>query len=396
MPKNFADIMIRQYDETVSWRPLRNYLYGFTKNFGTHFQIDGGKMSTSDVALVHSAPGGKITAGSSEDISWPISGIITVKKDGASAKVDDGVTYTNTGTWPGNDYTIENLSMKDYPANAKWNVDVNGIGVDVNGIGYIAKSYAEPSLITLNAVYVDFIFLTLVNRGTDLSRYRKNFHYDEELMLWWADETCAAASTNPLQYDSYFVWEVGRDYWRNNPDMKMNLMYTVGDGSHLGFCYPLDSFGRSLTADCFALEETHTTTKWDSLTLERPPHTAVDKPYLTLMTEKAGSLSFTLFAEDDWELTTSTAELRPNIDGLYFRQGLTTGAEEFTQNVDWLHFTSTSGEATGSLGKQIVFDVDENPNAGARSATITITSGRDTVNINVVQEASRTDWPIMR
>ena len=59
----------------------------------------------------------------------------------------------------------------------------------------------------------------------------KVVYYDEKLDIQWVRLPASAASTNPLQYDSYFIWEVGRDYWKNNPDMKMRLEYTVVDGT---------------------------------------------------------------------------------------------------------------------------------------------------------------------
>lgn len=52
----------------------------------------------------------------------------------------------------------------------------------------------------------------------------------------------------------------------------------------------------------------------------------------------------------------------------------------------WVHFTDTSGSsATGGDGKLLLFDVDANTTGNPRSATITISSGRDNVEIQIAQ-----------
>ena len=103
---------------------------------------------------------------------------------------------------------------------------------------------------------------------------------------------------------------------------------------------------------------TYTTTKMDSLKLEQPPHTVVSRTNFEFTSEGAASQAFTILAEDNWTIT----------DIPY-----------------WLHFTSTSGNATGSTESQVFFDVDENTNHEAREAVVTLKSGRDTINLTVRQ-----------
>ena len=310
-PKNFSDEMI----EYNGYR--RNYIYGFTRSVGTEFHIDGGEMSINDAALIHNAPAvEKITESYSENISWPINGKFGVNKNGASVGISGDAMYSKSKTWAVSEYNILNSSTEDYPASAKWHVDVE-----------------RP-----------------VSKGERGSK---------EYRTWYISEA-VNASINPLQYDTYFMWEVGRDYWKNNPDMKMNLKFTVVDGSYLGACRKttgsisgIATYKRHKRKDL-----TYTTTKMDSLKLEQPPHTVADKTNFEFPASGASAHSFTILAEDNWTITDVPS---------------------------WLHFTSTSGNATGSTESQVLFDVDENPNTETRQAIVTLKSGRDTINLTVRQ-----------
>ena len=340
-PKNFAN---KEFTSTEV--RYCNYLYGFTDFVATDFYINDGDISPSDVKLREHVPDIKEITGTyrrpalawvldlyepdeSDTISqdlWDYELFIEwlkrfadnnkfgVKKDGTSAKVNGLARYLlPKEQWTVNEYTIEDRSKMYWPESAAWHIDVN-----------------KPS----DGEYSDgvFVYYKLVN--------------------------AAAASTNPLQYDSYFMWEVGRDYWKNHPEMNMNLIFGVGDGICVGQHQTVWwKYGR--------LDGRYITYKEASMTLEQPPHTAVDKTRFYFTEEGAASQSFTLLAEDSWELTAE------NILG----QKIT----------DWLHFHTTSGDATGDKDKQIVFDVDENPNAGARQAVVKIKSGRDTVEVNIMQ-----------
>ena len=302
VPMNFVDTKI-EYNGYY-----RNYLYGFTRNFGAEFHIDGGNMSTNDVALIHNAPANaNITKTYSEGMSWSVNGKLGVNKDGASAEVGGGVTYSNSKTWTVSEYNIVNSSMRDYSASAKWYADVNGPG----GGG----------------------------------------HHIEKAAHTWEGVNATTASKNQLQYDSYFMWEVGRDYWKNHPNMKMNLTFTVGDGICLGKC-------RQWFKEYSRFDSTYTTTKRDSLKLDQPPHTTVSKRTFAFTSKAANSQAFTLLAEDNWTIKDIPS---------------------------WLHFTSTSGNATGSSEKQILFDVDENTGTSPRKAVVTITSDRDTIKLEIGQ-----------
>ena len=133
--------------------------------------------------------------------------------------------------------------------------------------------------------------------------------------------------------------------------MKMNLTFRVEDGLCLGrgrwFVWVLECHNKSYLAG-----------KRDSLRLEQPPHTVVSQRTFAFTSKAANSQAFTILAEDSWTINDIPS---------------------------WLHFTSTSGNATGSTEKQILFDVDENTSTSPREAVITITSGRDTITLEVAQ-----------
>lgn len=304
VPKNFGDTVI-----TFDGFNFVNYLYGYTKKFGSEFHIDGGGMNTNDVGLIRNMPANvnnKTTH--TEGMSWSINGHVGVNKEGVSAELGGGVSYESSKTWEVSEYTIVNSSMKDYPASAKWYIDVN-----------------EP---------------------TDGGEY-----YKTSGGWYWYGADATAASKNQLQYDSSFIWEVGRDYWKNNPNMKMNLTFTVDDG----ICIAKNS---AFTAQYFRAANVYTTMKSTSLKFEQPPHATVSQRTFAFTSKASNSQAFTLLAEDNWTIKDIPS---------------------------WLHFTSTSGNATGSSERQILFDVDENTNTSPREAIITITSGRDSIKLEIAQ-----------
>ncbi len=302
VPMNFCDKVI-EYNGYY-----RNYLYGFTRSVGTDHYIDGGNMSTGDVALIKNVPFNRNnTTNFTEGMSWSINGKLGVNKDGVSSEVGGGVTYSKSKSWSISEYNLLNDSMKTYPASAKWYADVNTPG----GGG----------------------------------------HHVEKAGHTWDGVNATAASKNQLQYDSYFMWEVGKNYWQNHSDINMSLAFTVEDGICLGWC-------RQWFKKYDRFDSSYTTTKTASLRLKQPAHTAVSKGQFAFTASGAASQSFELLAEDNWTI-----------------QGIPS----------WLSFTETSGGATGGSGKLVLFDIKANTTGSPRSATLTVESGRDKVNIQIAQ-----------
>ena len=300
-PKNFADTFI-----TVQGY-VRQYLYGYTNQFGTEFHIDDGNMS--DVELIYNAPEVRlITDTYNQKTSWQINGNqFGVKKNGASAKVDGGVSYPIANTWHVNKGSIENICMQDSSASAKWCLKMDAP----------TESY-------------------YITKTTPTDGYRKI--------------KIPVDSTRPLEYNNRFLWKIGRDYWKNNPDMKMNLTFTVKDGCSL-----------SGSIDGWHVEvfkphdSTCTTTTQASLKLEQPPHIIVDKTDFEFTSYEAASQPFTILASG-------------------FQMSI---------NAEWVDITTNNYRGGAEL--PMLVKVSENPTNSPRETTITLRSGCDTVNLTVWQ-----------
>ena len=307
VPKNFVDT----YVEPWGGKSYKfNYLYGYTRQIGLDSWIDNGTMSVNDVALVKNAPTNiNRETNNTEGMSWNVGGSVGTSNGKALATVNAGVSYTSSKSWKTTEYSIINNSMSTYPASARWYADVE---TPREGSGHFVG----------------------------LAPYRK---------YWGVNAT--PASTQQLQYDSEWVWEVGSDYWRNHSNIYLKLKYWSRDGCTTG------------ESDCgFSTYSKYDTwygwTFSRSFVLTQPPHTAVDKSTFTFTANGASSQTFTLLAEDSWSMS---------------------GVPE------WVKFTETSGSATGSVEKLLLFDVQANSTSSPRSATINIKSGRDTIQLQIAQ-----------
>ena len=303
VPRNFNDTYIEWNDYK------RNVLYGFTRSAATEHHIDGGEMSTGDVALVKHTPVNVNPSKSySEGMEWEINGKVGVNKDGVAAEIGGGVKFSKSVSWSVSEYDLINDSMKEHPASAKWYVSVQG-----------------PDDGDTHYVGAPFIYYKGVN--------------------------AKGASTRQIQYDTYFMWEVGKNYWNSHPNIRMYVKFNVEDGFCMGWCNQgFKEYNR--------YDEQDSWSDTQSITLQQPAHTAISQRTFAFTSRAATAQQFTLLAEDSW-----------NISGV----------------PSWLHFTETSGNATGSTDKLLLFDVDENTSSSPRTAKLTLKSGRDTITLEVAQ-----------
>ena len=244
----------------------------------------------------------------SKGMEWEVNGKVGVNKDGVAAEVGGGVKFSKSVSWSVSEYKLVNDSMKDHPASAKWYVDVQSPG---NG----------------------------------------DTHYVAAPFIYYQGVNATAASRNQIQYSTYFMWEVGKNYWKNHANMRMYVNFKVEDGFCMGWCQQgFKEYNR--------YDETDSRSGTQSVTLEQPTHTAVSSGSFAFTAGGASAQSFTLLAEDSWRMT-----------------GIPS----------WVTFTETSGSATGGTDKLILFDVAANTTGSPRSATVTIESGRDKVNVQIAQ-----------
>lgn len=309
-PKNYQDVMVKDFT-CRGHDYTRNVVYGYTKGADTEFNIDGGGMGTSDVALIRHEPANINPSTSySEGMQWEINGKVGVNKDGPSAEIGGGVSFNKSKSWSVSEYTLINESMKEHPASAKWWADLQ------NPNDTSSNNYVRP-------------------------------------FVYWDGVSAKSASRNQLQYDTYFMWEVGKNYWKNHPNMTLRVKFNVLDGLCAGWCR--NAYGKFGRWDTY-----YSWCRRKSLKLDQPAHTGVSKSQFAITATNPDRQTFTLYTEDSWTMK--------NIPS-------------------WVHFppTDTSGSETGGDGKLLLFDVDANTTGSPRSATITISSGRDNVDIQIAQ-----------
>ena len=295
VPKNFKDTYVYPFGED---RYKFNYLYGYTWKIVAEQWIDDGSMSVDDVALIRNAPANVNKSTShTEGMSWNISGKVGVNKDGVSAELGGGVQYSKSKTWTTTEYSIVNDSMKKYPASAAW--------------------YAEVSLPSNG----DSHFV-------GLAPYRR-----------YRGINAVSASTRQLQFDSEWIWEVGKDYWKNHKNLTMNIKFTAYDGASVGESeYAFWKYSRYDT--WFSRWETA------SFKLNPPAHMTINQSRFNFGSGD-GHATFYVLSESDW-----TAE----------------------SDADWciVADSTKSGTATGTNEQPVMLDVIANTTGASRIAHITL------------------------
>lgn len=317
VPKEFSDRFI-EFENSKGHYYKRNVLYGFTKDASTEYYIDGNKIKlprgTSDVSLIRQAPRSvNSETGYTEGMEWGINGSVGASKDGPSAEVGGSVSFSKSKSWTVSEYTLTNACLTTgHPSAAKWYVDVQ-----------------SPN-------------------GGSTNNYVKPFVY-------WDGVNAVNASRNQLSYDTYFMWEVGKDYWKNNSKIWLNVVYSVTDGYCGGWCTNFYSH----------LDRSDAGYSWSKekyIVLDQPSHTGVSRANIALTAHNTDQESFIVYAEDSWTIKDVPS---------------------------WLHLSETSGSATGGTGRLVIFDVDANTTGSPRTATLKISSGRDNVEVQIAQ--SRTN-----
>ena len=279
---------------------------------------------------------------------------------GVEQHIDDGNMGINDVALIRN--TPSNLNQsKTYSDSTTW--EVNGkVGVSKDG----ASAEVGGGFSHTNSLTWDVTEYKIINNcGSDKRASAKWYadvntpddgdkHYIGAPFRYYRGVNATAASRNQLQYDAAWMWEVGSSYWRNHPKMSMKVYVWSNDGftagwSHKGLKY------RDRT------DQSWEKSKSFSLTLNQPAHTATSQRTFGFTSRAAKGQTFTLLAEDSWTISDIPA---------------------------WITFTETSGPATGNTDKLILFDISENTTSGPRHATMTITSGRDKLTIEVAQSAT--------
>ncbi len=130
IPQNFQDRTITWYwsdgnSDTV------NYLTNYTGSFGFEAYITdsngNSNLSVNEVALEQYVPRNvnKSTT-HNEGMNWNVGGEVGVNKDGPSAKINGGVSFSSSKSWVTTEYDIQDRTTNDKSASAEWNSDVTG------------------------------------------------------------------------------------------------------------------------------------------------------------------------------------------------------------------------------------------------------------------------------
>ncbi|MBR0149737.1 MAG: leukocidin family pore-forming toxin [Synergistaceae bacterium] len=289
------DTWFDSYVDDGTWK--HNFLWGYTKEFGVEQTIDGGGMGTSDVALYDSTPENlneKKTYSDSK--TWNISGTLGVSKDGISAEVGGGFSHTKDLSWEVTEYKIVNDSEnRDHLAGAKWYADVN-------------------------------------------SPETGSKHYVGAPFRYYRDVKATPASTKQLKYESEWIWEVGKNYWKSHPTIKMNVSMWNENGLTKGWTRA-GQYYKDRTDQYFRHSKSF------SLILDQPSHITVDQTNIIAKRE-GEDVVIGFLCDYSWKVES---------------------------DADWCVVNNKSGDDTGRNGKTVTFTVDYNlAFQSTREATITV------------------------
>ena len=223
-------------------------------------------MGTSDVALYDSTPENlNETKTYSDSKTWNVSSKLGVSKDGISAEVGGGFSHTKDLSWEVTEYKIVNDSEnRDHLAGAKWYANVN-----------------------------------LPETGSK--------HYVGAPFRYYRGVNATPASTKQLKYESEWIWEVGKNYWKSHPTIKMNVNMWHKNGLTIGWSQiDINETDRS--------DDYYRQSKSFSLTLNQPSHIAVDQANIIAKREGEdvvigflSDYSWKVESDSDWCKVTSTA-----------------------------------------------------------------------------------------
>ena len=321
-PRNYQDTMVRFTDGDNNTLKC-NFVYGYTKETDLFLEIDdGNKLSASDLSLIEVQPANVNRSTTySKTTTESISGKIGVNKDGPSAEIGGGVSYSNSQSWTTSEYSIVNHSFSNSFEMAAW------------------------------ATFFDYC------DGGSEHDYEGKYHGDSHDGEW-DGVNATPASTVMLELPVYAVFQVKENYWKNHSKINLIGWLYVSDGWTTGYTDVYKSGWHTSVLSYGRQDNTDTGCKGFSFALKQPPHAAVTQRKFDLDSDGTSKVSFTLLAEDNWTITDIP---------------------------DWITFTRTSGGATGEDGTLIYGQANRNIGSDPRYASLTLTSGRENITIEVGQ-----------
>ena len=275
-----------------------NHISGYTRQLYFSHSAPG-VSHNDDVTLIQSSPETLNTSRThSEGFSFNFSGSIGFNGKNATGNFTSGVSYSTTDTTTIYDYTVDNISLQDSLSNARW-----------------YYNFAWP------------------NDGDDHISFTEDYK--------GVNATTASRTTHTAHLD--WIYAVKPAYWETHDKLIVSAMYSFADGETNGKHYWVFWYHHSRDDyQCSWVNNGY------HLTLDKPPHIAIDKDSNVNFTKAAGQGNFTLLSDKSW----------------------TINADQ-----DWItSFNYTSGEGTGDSPISILYDVAENTTGQIRNANIIITA----------------------
>ena len=275
-----------------------NHISGYTRQLYFSHSAPG-VSHNDDVTLIQSSPETLNTSRThSEGFSFNFSGSIGFNGKNATGNFTSGVSYSTTDTTTIYDYTVDNISLQDSLSNARW-----------------YYNFAWP------------------NDGDDHISFTEDYQ--------GVNATTASRTTHTAHLD--WIYAVKPAYWETHDKLIVSAMYSFADGETNGKHYWVFWYHHSRDDyQCSWVNNGY------HLTLDKPPHIAIDKDSNVNFTKAAGLGNFTLLSDKSW----------------------TINADQ-----DWItSFNYTSGEGTGDSPISILYDVAENTTGQIRNANIIITA----------------------
>ena len=291
----FADVTNR---EICPDQYLSNHLSGYTRMLYWSNSVRD-VVNADDVTIIENSPETLNSSRThSNGFSYNFSGSISFNGSNATGSFSAGVSYSTTDTTTIFDYEVSNNCLSDNLSTARW-----------------YYTFAWPN------TGADHISLTEDYQGVNA--------------------TTASKTTHTAHLD--WILAVKPVYWETHNKLTINGMYSFMDGKTNGKHYWILWYHHSRVDYSY---------NWVNneykLTLDKPPHIAINNSANVNLTKKAGQGTFNLLSDKSWTIKAD-------------------------QN--WIKsFNYTSGEGTGDSPVEILYDVAENTTGKIRNANIIITA----------------------
>ncbi|MBR0248096.1 MAG: BACON domain-containing protein [Synergistaceae bacterium] len=163
-------------------------------------------------------------------------------------------------------------------------------------------------------------------------------HYVGAPFRYYRDVKATPASTKQLKYESEWIWEVGKNYWKSHPTIKMNVSMWNENGLTKGWTRA-GQYYKDRTDQYFRHSKSF------SLILDQPSHITVDQTNIIAKRE-GEDVVIGFLCDYSWKVES---------------------------DADWCVVNNKSGDDTGRNGKTVTFTVDYNlAFQSTREATITV------------------------